>query len=199
MTEDEIDDSTAPLMEHLAELRNRLINSLIAFCVAMIAAFAVAGPIFDFLAAPIAGLLVEHGQKPELIFTGLQQGFMTQVRISIFGGFILAFPVIGYQLWRFVAPGLYKREKRAFLPFLLVVASVAIEVVALQEFARSFGTRVRTRDHLRLVLGALPYQWVLAAAAVRAVWREARHERGWEKTEHTNAHRDDRTTQGAAR
>ena len=67
-------------MEHLAELRNRLINSLVAFCVAMIAAFAVAGPIFNFLAAPLAELLVENGQKPELIFTGLQQGFMTQVR-----------------------------------------------------------------------------------------------------------------------
>ena len=116
---DEIDDSTAPLMEHLAELRTRLITSVAAFAVAMIAAFAVAGPIFNFLAAPLARLLVEHGQKPELIYTGLQQGFFTQVRISVFGGFILAFPVIGYQLWRFVAPGLYKQEKRAFLPFLI--------------------------------------------------------------------------------
>ena len=117
--EDEIDNSTAPLIEHLAELRNRLINSLVAFCVAMVAAFTVAGPIFNFLAAPLAELLVEHGQKPELIYTGLQQGFFTQVRISVFGGFVLAFPVISYQLWRFVAPGLYRQEKRAFLPFLI--------------------------------------------------------------------------------
>ena len=116
---DEIDDSTAPLMEHLAELRTRLITSVVAFAVAMIAAFAVAGPIFNFQASPLARLLIEHGQKPELIYTGLQQGFFTQVRISVFGGFILAFPVIGYQLWRFVAPGLYKQEKRAFLPFLI--------------------------------------------------------------------------------
>ena len=85
----------------------------------MVAAFTVAGPIFNFLAAPLAALLVEHGQKPELIYTGLQQGFFTQVRISIFGGFVLAFPVISYQLWRFVAPGLYRQEKRAFLPFLI--------------------------------------------------------------------------------
>lgn len=127
MSEDEIDDSKAPLIEHLAELRNRLINSMVAFCVAMIAAFAVAGPIFNFLAAPLAELMVAHGQKPELIFTGLQQGFMTQVRISVFGGFILAFPVIGYQLWRFVAPGLYRKEKRAFLPFL--VASPALFIL----------------------------------------------------------------------
>ena len=119
MSEDEIDASSAPLIEHLAELRNRLIYSLIAFLVAMVAAFTVAQPIFNFLAAPLARLMVAHGQKPELIFTGLQQGFFTQVRISVFGGFVLSFPVIGHQLWRFVAPGLYRREKRAFLPFLL--------------------------------------------------------------------------------
>jgi sec-independent protein translocase protein TatC len=119
MRDDEIDDSTAPLIEHLAELRKRLITSLLAFSVAMIASFAVAGPIFNFLAAPLAELLVEHGQKPELIYTGLQQGFFTQIRISIFGGIVLAFPVISYQMWRFVAPGLYRREKRAFLPFLI--------------------------------------------------------------------------------
>jgi sec-independent protein translocase protein TatC len=116
---DDIDDSTAPLIEHLAELRTRLIRSIVAFCVAMIAVFPVAGQIFDFLAAPIARLLVENGQEPQLIFTGLQQGFMTQVRISVFGGFLLSFPIIAYQLWRFVAPGLYRSEKNAFLPFLI--------------------------------------------------------------------------------
>ncbi len=115
----DIDDSTAPLIEHLVELRNRLINALIAFCIAMLLAFTVAGPIFNFLAAPIARLLVEHGQQPELIYTGLQQGFMVRVKISVFGGFILAFPIIAYQLWRFVAPGLYRKEKNALLPFLI--------------------------------------------------------------------------------
>ncbi len=115
----DIDDSTAPLMEHLAELRSRLINSLMAFVVMMLATYTVADRIFNFLARPVYGLLVEHGQKPELIFTGLQQGFMTQIRISIFAGFILAFPIIAYQLWRFVAPGLYRQEKRAFLPFII--------------------------------------------------------------------------------
>jgi sec-independent protein translocase protein TatC len=118
-TDNDIDDSTAPLIEHLAELRTRIINSLIAFCIAMLFSFSVAGPIFNFLAQPIARLLVEHGQQPELIYTGLQQGFMVRVRISVFGGFILAFPIIAYQLWRFVAPGLYRKEKKAFLPFLL--------------------------------------------------------------------------------
>lgn len=88
----------------------------------------------------------------------------------------------------------------AFTPLLMVIASIAIEVVALHEFSRSFGTRLRVWHYVRLVVGALPYQWVLAAAAVRAVWRELRDERGWEKTEHTNAHRSDAsidTTQGA--
>jgi sec-independent protein translocase protein TatC len=116
---DEIDDTTAPLIEHLAELRTRLIRSVLAFAVAMILCFTVARPIFNFLAEPLSRLLRENGQQPELIFTGLQQGFMTQVRISIFGGFCLSFPIIGYQLWRFVAPGLYRQEKRAFLPFLI--------------------------------------------------------------------------------
>ncbi|GAB2932718.1 hypothetical protein GCM10027047_31340 [Rhodococcus aerolatus] len=77
----------------------------------------------------------------------------------------------------------------AYVPLLMVVASVAVEVVALREFGTSFDVRVRLRDYVRLVLGTLPYQWLLAAAAVRAVYRELRHERGWEKTEHTNAHR----------
>jgi len=119
MKDGEIDESTAPLIEHLAELRTRLIRSVAAFAVAMLACFAVAGPIFDFLAQPIAALLVAGGQKPELIFTGLQQGFMTQVKIAMFGGFVVAFPIIAHQLWRFVAPGLYRQEKRAFLPFLI--------------------------------------------------------------------------------
>lgn len=119
MKDNDIDDTTAPLIEHLAELRSRLIYSVVAFAVCMLACFTVARPIFNFLAQPLTEVLASLGQKPELIYTGLQQGFMTQVRISVFGGFVLAFPVIAYQLWRFVAPGLYRQEKRAFLPFLL--------------------------------------------------------------------------------
>ncbi len=114
-----IDDTTAPLVEHLAELRTRLIRSVLAFVIFMIASFAVARPIFNFLAAPLIDALQDFGQRPEMIYTGLQQGFMVHIRISIFGGFVLAFPVIAHQLWRFVAPGLYRQEKRAFLPFLI--------------------------------------------------------------------------------
>ena len=116
---DNVEDSAAPLIEHLTELRNRLIRSVVAFAICMILAFTVAGQIFNFLAKPIVEILMENGQSPDLIFTGLQQGFMVNIRISLFGGFLLSFPYISFQLWKFIAPGLYKDEKNAFLPFLL--------------------------------------------------------------------------------
>ena len=116
---DNVEDSAAPLIEHLTELRNRLIRSVVAFAICMILAFTIAGQIFNFLAKPIVEILMENGQAPDLIFTGLQQGFMVNIRISLFGGFLLSFPYISFQLWKFIAPGLYKDEKNAFLPFLL--------------------------------------------------------------------------------
>ena len=116
---DNVEDSAAPLIEHLTELRNRLIRSVVAFAICMILAFTVAGQIFNFLAKPIVEILMENGQAPDLIFTGLQQGFMVNIRISLFGGFLLSFPYISFQLWKFIAPGLYRDEKNAFLPFLL--------------------------------------------------------------------------------
>ena len=117
--EKDIDQSAAPIIEHLVELRGRLIKSVTAFIIAMIFCFTVAQNIFNFLADPIVKILRNNGQSPDLIFTGLQQGFMVNIQISFFGGFILAFPFIGTQLWKFVAPGLYKNEKKAFLPFLI--------------------------------------------------------------------------------
>ena len=116
---DDIEQSAAPLIEHLTELRNRLIRSVVAFAICMIFAFTVASSIFNFLANPIVNILKMNGQAPDLIFTGLQQGFMVNIRISLFGGFILSFPYISFQLWKFVAPGLYRDEKKAFLPFLI--------------------------------------------------------------------------------
>lgn len=116
---DELDDSSAPLIEHLRELRTRLIWSVLAFVVAMLLCYVVWNPIYNFLTQPICAALQDRGQECGLILLKLQEGFTVAIRISFFGGFILAFPVIGYQLWRFVAPGLYRSEKRAFLPFLL--------------------------------------------------------------------------------
>ncbi|MFO6463716.1 twin-arginine translocase subunit TatC [Jannaschia sp. KMU-145] len=117
-TPDEIEDSSAPLIEHLAELRTRLIRSVVAFLVAMIACFIVAEPILNFLAQPIADVLRARGENPQLIFTAPQEKFFVLIRISVIFGIGLAFPVIAHQLWRFVAPGLYKTEKNAFLPFI---------------------------------------------------------------------------------
>ncbi|MFQ6552868.1 twin-arginine translocase subunit TatC [Aestuariibius insulae] len=115
---DEIEDSAAPLIEHLAELRTRLIRSVMAFIVGMILCFIVAEPILNFLSDPIADVLRARGEDARLIFTAPQEKFFVLIRISFIGGFALAFPVIAHQLWRFVAPGLYKTEKNAFLPFI---------------------------------------------------------------------------------
>lgn len=116
---DEIEDTSAPLIEHLAELRTRLIRSLLAFIVGMVISFTVWNPIFNFLTHPICGELAERGQDCSLILIKLQEGFFVAIRISLLGGFVLAFPYIAAQLWRFVAPGLYRSEKQAFLPFLI--------------------------------------------------------------------------------
>ncbi|MFV2003115.1 MAG: twin-arginine translocase subunit TatC [Paracoccaceae bacterium] len=116
---DEIEESSAPLIEHLAELRTRLIRSAMALIVGMIIAFIFWNPIFNFLTDPICNALADRGQDCGLILIKLQEGFFVAIRISLLGGFILAFPYIAAQLWRFVAPGLYKSEKSAFLPFLL--------------------------------------------------------------------------------
>lgn len=118
-TPDEIEDSSAPLIEHLAELRNRLIKSVVAFIIGMIICFTVWNPIFNFLTSPICGALADRGQDCGLILIKLQEGFFVAIRVSLMGGFILAFPYIATQLWRFIAPGLYKTEKNAFLPFLV--------------------------------------------------------------------------------
>ncbi len=117
--EEEIEDSSAPLIEHLAELRTRLIHSVLAFVVAMIACFTVAEPILNFLVEPIADILRARGENPQLIFTAPQEKFFVLIRISMIFGLALSFPYIGYQMWRFIAPGLYKSEKNAFLPFLI--------------------------------------------------------------------------------
>lgn len=116
---DEMDDSAAPLIEHLTELRTRLIRSVLAFVVAMVACFTVAEPILNFLAEPIAEILRKRGENPQLIFTAPQEKFFVLIRISIVMGLGISFPVIAYQMWRFVAPGLYKSEQNAFLPFIV--------------------------------------------------------------------------------
>ena len=116
---DDIEESSAPLIEHLTELRNRILYSLAAFIVCMVICFSVWNPIFNFMTQPICDALANRQQDCGLVLIKLQEGFFVAIRISVMGGFAMSFPIIGYQLWRFVAPGLYKSEKAAFLPFLL--------------------------------------------------------------------------------
>ena len=116
---DELEDSAAPLIEHLTELRSRLIRSLLAFVIGMVICFTVWNPIFNFLTAPLCRALEVEGQDCGLIFIALEEGFFVAIQISLLGGLVLSFPVISYQMWRFVAPGLYRSEKGAFLPFLI--------------------------------------------------------------------------------
>ena len=116
---DHIDDSAAPLVEHLKELRNRIIYSILAFAVCFIIGYVFWQPIFAFLASPMCKVLTERGQECQLVLIKMQEGFFVAIRIAMWGGFALAFPIIAYQLWRFVAPGLYRSEKNAFLPFLV--------------------------------------------------------------------------------
>ncbi len=117
---DEIDDTSAPLIEHLAELRTRLIRASMAFIVAMVISFAFWNPIFNFLTHPLCNAMAERGHEDcGLILIKLQEGFFVAISISLLGGLALSFPYISYQLWRFVAPGLYRSEKNAFLPFMI--------------------------------------------------------------------------------
>ena len=123
---DEIESSAAPLIEHLAELRTRLIRSVLAFFLAMCVFFIPAGggdflaeKVLYFVLNPICGILEANGQACNLVFLAPQEYFFLLIRISLIFGFALAFPVIGFQMWRFVAPGLYRSERNAFLPFLV--------------------------------------------------------------------------------
>ncbi len=117
---DSLEDSSAPLIEHLAELRTRLIRSVLAFLLGMTICFAFGSIILDFLLTPIENTMRSLGNPdPRMQYTAPQEYFFTLIRISMVGGLCLSFPFIAFQMWRFVAPGLYKQEKNAFLPFLI--------------------------------------------------------------------------------
>jgi sec-independent protein translocase protein TatC len=125
----DLDDSKAPLMEHLVELRKRLVWSFIALGIAFAVCFKFAGEIFAFLVQPLIDGFGE-GQG-RLVYTKLYEAFFTEIRVALFAAFFLAFPIIASQLWLFVAPGLYAKEKRAFLPFLIATPILFILGAAL--------------------------------------------------------------------
>jgi sec-independent protein translocase protein TatC len=111
----EIEDSKMPLLDHLIELRSRMIWSFLALAAAFGVCLYFARPIFSVLVQP----LLEAGQS-KLIYTDVFEGFLVEVKVAFFAAIMVSFPIFATQIWRFIAPGLYRNEKRAFLPFLVL-------------------------------------------------------------------------------
>ncbi|MEM6586645.1 MAG: twin-arginine translocase subunit TatC [Pseudomonadota bacterium] len=128
----DIDESKAPLLDHLVELRTRLMRSILALIVAFGVCLYFVDPIFGFLIQPLRDAFpVGEGQ---LIFTKLPEVFFVELKVALFAGFMVSFPVIANQLWAFVAPGLYANEKKAFLPFLIATPVLFLSGAALAYF-----------------------------------------------------------------
>jgi sec-independent protein translocase protein TatC len=115
--EAELEEGRMPLLDHLIELRNRLMWSIGAILVAFLICYQFKERIYGFLVHPLA-VALEGQPDRHLIYTGLTEAFFTYVKVSFWAGFCLAFPVVAGQIWKFVAPGLYKTERRAFYPYL---------------------------------------------------------------------------------
>jgi sec-independent protein translocase protein TatC len=118
--EDEIEKSSAPLLDHLTELRSRLIISAATVAVGFIGCFLVSEQLYEFLVTPFFNVLSAQGVEPTMYFAPLEF-FFTQIKLAALAAIALAFPVVAYQFYQFVAPGLYKRERKAALPFILAM------------------------------------------------------------------------------
>jgi sec-independent protein translocase protein TatC len=117
--DDPIHDKPMPLLDHLVELRRRLMWSIAAFFICFVVCYHFSAQIYGFLAQPLVDILEKQSGTPRrLIFTQLYEVFFTYLRVAFFGAAFVSFPVIASQVWLFVAPGLYRSEKRAFFPFL---------------------------------------------------------------------------------
>lgn len=112
--------SSMSLVDHLIELKNRLTIAVIALAIAFGICYYFAPDIYSFLVAPLAELLETRDGNRRLIFTALHEAFFTYIKVSFFAALFLAFPVIATQFWRFLAPGLYKNEKKALAPYLIL-------------------------------------------------------------------------------
>ncbi len=129
--DDPIHDKPMPLLEHLVELRRRLLWSAVAFVLAFFVCYHFSGAIYLFLAQPLAHIMRAKGEQPHLIYTALYEAFFTYLKVGFFGATFIAFPVIASQIWLFVAPGLYRSERRAFAPFLIATPVLFIAGAAL--------------------------------------------------------------------
>ncbi|PHR15786.1 MAG: twin-arginine translocase subunit TatC [Sphingopyxis sp.] len=128
----DIDESKAPLIEHLIELRQRLLWSVAALTVAFLISIFFADEIFGILVQPLTDAFPAGQGK--LIYTKLYEAFFVEIKVAMFAAFFLAFPIISNQLWAFVAPGLYANEKKAFLPFLIATPLLFIAGASLAYF-----------------------------------------------------------------
>jgi sec-independent protein translocase protein TatC len=117
MSDDDIEASKAPLMDHLIELRSRLIKALLAFGLAFIGCFFFAKTIYNWLVWPF--VWVAGPENSKFIYTALLEYFVTQLKLALFGAGFISFPLVAGQIYAFVAPGLYKHERKAFLPYLV--------------------------------------------------------------------------------
>lgn len=117
-TDENEKEKRMPLMAHLMELRTRLIYSAIAFIIAFLISYHFAEPIFKFLVAPLSARIEASGGTHRMIYTALTEAFFTYVKVAFFMAAFVSFPVVATQIWMFVAPGLYKNERRAFFPYL---------------------------------------------------------------------------------
>ncbi|MFN4039111.1 MAG: twin-arginine translocase subunit TatC [Erythrobacter sp.] len=128
----DLDETRAPLLDHLIELRARLVRSVMALAVGFAVCFYFADEILGFLVQPLKNAFPEG--EGQLIFTKLPEVFFVELKVGLFAGFMVSFPIIANQLWAFIAPGLYAREKRAFLPFLIATPVLFISGASLAYF-----------------------------------------------------------------
>jgi sec-independent protein translocase protein TatC len=119
LSDEEVDSASMPLLDHLVELRRRLIYCVLGLMALFFVCYAFAPEIYGFLVQPLADILAEKGGERRMIYTALQEAFFTYVKVAFFAAAFLGFPLIAVQLYKFVAPGLYRHERRAFVPFLV--------------------------------------------------------------------------------
>ncbi|MBF0094081.1 MAG: twin-arginine translocase subunit TatC [Alphaproteobacteria bacterium] len=118
-THDDPESSKMPLLEHLVELRRRLLYSVVAFLIAFFICYGFSQDIYGFLLRPLAQAMEAAGGSQRMIYTELTEVFFTYLKVSAFGALVVTFPVFASQFWLFLAPGLYRHEKKALLPFLV--------------------------------------------------------------------------------
>lgn len=156
--QEDIDASKAPLMEHLIELRQRLIYALIGVAIAFMFCFAFATEIYDVLVRPYKW--ARGAQEAKMIFTAPQEFFFTKLKLALFGAVCLAFPIIANQVYKFVAPGLYKNERQAFLPYLVatpilfVLGGLCVYFVVMPMALKFFLGMEQTTGDVKIVLEA---------------------------------------------